>query len=142
MTKGFRYDKGKKLSPTSKDMRLFIHESIKGGMTGYLREVYATIQQVERPHAKAKLMLDFLKFFMPELKAVEIDNKQDVQPIQLTFVKADGTKQIVNNAQGAIDAAVDVAVEGTDDEDGLASLGSNESDLVEVYDLDDSEETE
>ena len=118
----FRYDKGKQLSPTKKDMRQFIHNSVKGGMTGYLKQVYETIQQVDRPGQKAKLMLEFLKFFMPELKAVEIDNKTDVQPIQLTFIKADGSKHVVDNAKPVLDAAVEAAI----DEDG--DMGRLDSD--------------
>ena len=112
------------LSPSGKDLRKFVHESIKGGMTGYLKHVYETIMEIQNPGVKAKMLLQFLKFFMPELRAGEIDSKQDLKPIQLTFVKADGAKEIISNANPVLDAAIE---EVTDDSDqGLSDTSDTE----------------
>lgn len=91
--------------PKVEQIRTWIYEHLPGGAIGYMKKIASDIEEVPNPAMRARLRIEFMQFFMPKLKAVEVQNSAPKQAIQLNFVHKDGkTETIETTEQELIDA--------------------------------------
>jgi hypothetical protein len=94
--------------PKVEQIRTWIYENLPGGAVGYMKKIAADIEEVPNPAMRARLRIEFMQFFMPKLKAIEVQNSAPKQAIQLNFVHKDGkTETIEANEQELIEAVTD-----------------------------------
>lgn len=87
-----------------------------------MKKIAADIEEVPNPAMRARLRIEFMQFFMPKLKAVEVQNTSPKQAIQLNFVHKDGTVDKIDTTEQELldavssDEVVDAIVEDDDDD--------------------------
>lgn len=53
----------------------------------YCADLWATIQQIDKPEVKARLMLELIDFIKPRVKSIDVPDPGETRTIGVTFVK-------------------------------------------------------
>lgn len=80
-------------SPNKNNLvRSWIEENYNGGVEGYVENILTTIEQIQKPDEKARLLLQLLEFIAPKLKSIDSTLSMDPDSGQITIVYATATK--------------------------------------------------